>query len=103
MKWRLSRSDAVIGSLTLAALAYSAMQMMVVPALPAVQDSLGASPAQTAWVITAFLISTAVSTPIAGRLGDLFGKERVLVAVLVVFCVGSVIGALAPNLALLVV
>jgi MFS family permease len=103
MERRLSGPDAVIGSLTLAALAYSTMQMMVVPALPAIQDALGATPDQTAWVISAFLISTAVSTPIAGRLGDLFGKERMLVAVLAVFCVGSVIGAVAPNLTLLVV
>jgi MFS family permease len=103
MERRLSRPDAVIGSLTLAALAYSTMQMMVVPALPAIQDALGATPDETAWVISAFLISTAVSTPIAGRLGDLFGKERMLVVVLGVFCLGSAIGAVAPNLTLLIV
>lgn len=92
-----------IASLTLAALSYSVMQMMVQPALPAIQASLGADPATTAWVISAFLLSTTVATPILGRLGDLFGKERVLVVALVVFAAGGVVGALAPSMGALVV
>lgn len=94
--------DRVVGSLTLAALAYATMQMMVVPALPAIQRDLGASPGDVAWLISAFLLSTAVATPVLGRLGDLYGKERVLIAVLALFACGSVVGGLARSLAALV-
>jgi EmrB/QacA subfamily drug resistance transporter len=92
----------VIASLTLAALSYSVMQMMVQPALPEMQRALGADPSATAWVISAFLLSTTVATPILGRLGDLFGKERVLIVSLVVFALGGVVGALAQSLGMLI-
>ena len=91
-----------IVSLTLAALSYSVMQMMVQPALPAIQAELGADPAATAWVISAFLLSTTVATPILGRLGDMFGKERVLIVALLVFAAGGVVGAFAPSMGALV-
>lgn len=92
----------VIASLTLAALSYSVMQMMVQPALPEMQRALGVDASATAWVISAFLLSTTVATPILGRLGDLFGKERVLVVALVVFAAGGVVGALASSLGMLI-
>ena len=93
----------MLASLTLAALAYAVMQMMVVPALPAIQRDLGASPDAVAWLVTAYLLSTAVSTPLLGRLGDRLGKGRVLVLALVVFMAGSLLGALSGSLGPLVV
>lgn len=78
------------------------MQMMVVPALPAIQRDLGASADAVAWLISAFLISTAISTPLLGRLGDRFGKGRVLIAALLVFTLGSLLGALAGTLETLI-
>jgi MFS family permease len=86
----------------LAALAYAVMQMMVVPALPAIQRDLGASSDAVAWLISAFLISTAVSTPLLGRLGDRFGKGRVLILALGIFTVGSLLGALSGSLGTLI-
>lgn len=97
------RSGPVIASLTLASLAYASMQMMVVPALPQIERDLGSDAGGVAWLISAFLLSTAVSTPVLGRLGDLYGKERMLVAVLAVFAAGSLLGALAPSLPVLIV
>jgi EmrB/QacA subfamily drug resistance transporter len=97
------RSGPVIASLTLASLAYASMQMMVVPALPHIERDLGSDAGGVAWLISAFLLSTAVSTPVLGRLGDLYGKERMLVAVLAVFAAGSLLGALAPSLPVLIV
>lgn len=96
------RSGATIASLTLAALAYAVMQMMVVPALPAIERDLGSGPGGVSWLISAFLLSTAIATPVLGRLGDMFGKERVLVGVLLVFAAGGLLGALAPSLELLI-
>jgi len=95
-------SGATIASLTLASLAYAVMQMMVVPALPAIERDLGTGPAGVSWLISAFLLSTAVATPVLGRLGDMYGKQRVLVVVLAVFAAGSALGALATSLPTLI-
>src|ERR687884_1214313 len=86
--------------LALAALSYALLQTMVAPALPAIQHELDASPTTVTWVLTVYLLSASVCTPILGRLGDMFGKERMLVAVLVLFALGSLISALSGNLAL---
>jgi EmrB/QacA subfamily drug resistance transporter len=53
-------------------------------------------------VLTAYLLSASVLTPILGRLGDMVGKRRVLLVVLMIFFAGTVLAALAPNLAVLV-
>ena len=65
--------------LTLAALAFALLQSMVAPALPEMQHALHTSPTGVSWILTAYLLTASVATPIAGRLGDMFGKERVLV------------------------
>jgi EmrB/QacA subfamily drug resistance transporter len=87
-----------LGILTLAATAYALQQTMVVPALPAFQEDLDASTTWVTWVLTGFLLSAAVLTPILGKLGDRFGKERLLVASLAIFFVGCVGCALAPDI-----
>jgi EmrB/QacA subfamily drug resistance transporter len=91
-----------LGVLSLAALAYALLQTMVAPALPEIQHELGASPSTVTWVLTVYLLSASVTTPILGRLGDIFGKERTLVAVLMLFALGSLIAALSDSLGLLV-
>jgi EmrB/QacA subfamily drug resistance transporter len=88
--------------LALAALAYALLQTMVAPALPEIQHELGATPTTVTWVLTVYLLSASVATPILGRLGDIFGKKRTLVAVLILFALGSLIAALSNSLALLV-
>ncbi|MEX2413529.1 MAG: MFS transporter, partial [Thermoleophilaceae bacterium] len=88
--------------LATAALAYSVSQTMVVPALPAIQDDLDVATSEVTWVLTVYLLSAAIATPIVGRLGDMFGKERMLVATLLVFGAGLVVAALSDSLAQLV-
>jgi MFS family permease len=100
---RLRAADAAILSLTAASLAYSTMQMMIVPALPAIQRDIGATADEVAWLVSAYLASTAVSAPLAGRCGDLFGRRRVLIAVLAVFSCGGLLGVFAPSVEVLVV
>src|SRR6187455_1159215 len=94
--------NVTLAVLALAALSYALLQTMVAPALPEIQHELGATPTTVTWVLTVYLLSASVSTPILGRLGDMFGKERVLFLVLVMFAIGSVIAALSNSLALLV-
>ena len=95
------RERALLAVLAVAALVYSLMQSLVVPAMPAIQHSLGVSADTAGWAVTAFLLSSAVATPIAGRLGDMFGKGRVLVAVLVIVCAGTLLCTIPSLPALL--
>ena len=87
-----------LGVLTFAATAYAMQQTMVVPALPELQRELDASTTWVTWVLTGFLLSAAVLTPILGKLGDRFGKERLLVVSLGVFLVGCIGCAAAPDI-----
>ena len=87
-----------LGILTLAGAAFSLQQTMVFPALGTFQDEFGASTAWTTWVLTGFLVSGAVLTPILGRLGDQFGKERLLLISLMLFLFGCLGAAFAWNL-----
>jgi EmrB/QacA subfamily drug resistance transporter len=91
-----------LGVLALAALAYALLQTMVAPALPEIQRDLGVSTTAVTWVLTVYLLTASVATPILGRLGDIFGKERTLVVVLGLFALGSLIAAPSHSLALLV-
>src|SRR4051812_35421191 len=91
-----------LGVLSLAALSYALLQTMVAPALPAIQHELGASTTAVTWVLTVYLLTASVATPILGRVGDMFGKERTLVGVLCLFAVGSLISALSHSIGLLI-
>jgi EmrB/QacA subfamily drug resistance transporter len=75
---------------------------LVVPALPEIQNSLHTSGSAVAWVLTAYLLSASVATPIIGRLGDMYGKERLLMLVLLMLAFGTFISAVASSLWLMV-
>jgi EmrB/QacA subfamily drug resistance transporter len=81
---------------------YTVQQTLVYPSLAALQRDLHTTTAWAAWVITGFLLTGAVSTPLSGKVGDQYGKKRALVAVLVLFFLGSVGAALAPNIWVLI-
>jgi EmrB/QacA subfamily drug resistance transporter len=90
--------NVTLAILTLAGAAFSLQQTMVFPALGAFQEAFGSSTAWTTWVLTGFLVSGAVLTPILGRLGDQFGKERLLLISLGLFLAGCLGAAFAWNL-----
>jgi len=96
------RPTVVIGVLASCGLAVSLMQTLVVPLLPQFPQLLSASPATVAWLVTATLVSAAVCAPVMGRLGDMYGKRRILLAGLGIVTVGSVLGAVAPNVGVLI-
>jgi EmrB/QacA subfamily drug resistance transporter len=84
------------------ALAYALAQTMVAPALPDIQHSLHTSTTSVTWVLTVYLLTASVATPIVGRLGDMFGKERMLLVTLVFFASGSLVAALSHSIGVLV-
>jgi len=78
-------------------------QTTVIPALGEMQRELGASASGIAWMVTAYLLVASIATPIFGRLGDMFGKQRLLAISLALFAVGSVVCAFADSLNLMIV
>jgi EmrB/QacA subfamily drug resistance transporter len=91
-----------LGVLVIGALAYALSQTLVAPALPEIQRVLHTSTSTVTFVLTAYLLTASVATPIVGRLGDMFGKERMLVATLLVFGAGSLVAALSHSIGMLI-
>ena len=89
--------------LAVAAVAYALLQSLVAPALLTIQEDLHTTTAGAAWILTAYLLSASVLTPIAGRLGDMYGKKRVMVAVLVVLALGTALAGLATTIGTMIV
>jgi EmrB/QacA subfamily drug resistance transporter len=78
------------------------LQSRVAPALPDIQRNLHTSVNGVSWVLTAYLLSASIATPVLGRLGDMYGKARLLVVVLVLLCVATVVSALATTLSVMI-
>src|SRR6478735_1251058 len=74
------------------------MQTLVIPIQTELPEFLNTTPSNAAWVVTATLLGAAVAMPIAGRLADLFGKQRVLVGSSVLLFAGSLTCALSSTL-----
>ena len=92
-----------LGVLALSAFGYILLQSMVLPALPEIGKALHTSQDTVAWVLTAYLVSASVATPVLGRLGDMFGKKKVLLIVLVLLVSGSVLAALTSSIAVMLI
>jgi EmrB/QacA subfamily drug resistance transporter len=92
----------ILAVLSLGGISYALLQSLVVPALPEIQRSLHTSESAVGWVLTAFLLSASVATPIIGRLGDMYGKERLLMLVLLMLALGTLISAVASSLSLMI-
>lgn len=89
--------------LALAGTSYSLLQSLVAPALPDLQHALHTSESSVSWILTSYLLSASIATPVLGRLGDVYGKERLLAIVLVLLCAGTVVSAIASSLAVMLV
>ena len=92
----------VLVVLLMAGVSFALSQTLVIPALPDISQSVHASPAAASWILSGFLLSASISTPIVGKLGDVYGKGRVLTLTLLVFSAGGVVCALAHSIALLI-
>jgi EmrB/QacA subfamily drug resistance transporter len=89
--------------LALAGTSYSLLQSLVAPALPNIEHALHTSENSVSWVLTSYLLSASVATPLIGRLGDMYGKERLLMIVLALLSAGTLVSAIASSLPLMLV
>jgi MFS family permease len=98
---RLSRTPpkwAIVAVLAFAGLCASFMFTLVVPLQAELPQLLNASREDTTWVVTITLLVAAVATPISGRLGDMYGKRRVVIVLLTLLVIGSLIAALSGSI-----
>ncbi|HEY5194279.1 MAG TPA: MFS transporter [Solirubrobacteraceae bacterium] len=93
----------ILAVLSLGGLAYAMLSSAVIPALPTMQDALHTSETGITWLLTAYLLAASVGTAILGRLGDMYGKERLLLLTLVILAGGTLLAAVSSSLGLIIV
>lgn len=94
--------NVTLAVLALGGLTYAMLSSLVIPALPTMQHQLHTSETGIAWLLTGYLLAASVGTAIIGRLGDIYGKERLLLWTLVVLGFGTLLAAVAGSLPLLI-
>ncbi len=82
--------------------AYALLQSLVTPVLHTIQIDLHTTQNTVTWVLTAYLLSASIFTPILGRVGDMVGKERMMVATLAALALGSAMAGMAHSIQLLI-
>ncbi|MFF9851454.1 MFS transporter [Streptomyces litmocidini] len=97
-----ARSRFVVPVLAFCGMVVAVMQTLVVPLLPHVPELTGASAGAAGWLVTVTLLTGAVFTPVLGRVGDMYGKRRVLLASLGVLALGSVLCAVSSDIGVLI-
>ncbi|HEX4564033.1 MAG TPA: MFS transporter [Solirubrobacteraceae bacterium] len=90
--------NVILAVLGVASIAYAVLSSAVVPALPTIQHALHTTETGVTWLLTAYLLAASVGTSIVGRLGDMYGKERLLLMTLLVLIAGTLLGALSNSL-----
>jgi EmrB/QacA subfamily drug resistance transporter len=90
--------NVILAVTALAGMSYSMLSSAVIPALPSIQHSLHTTETGVTWLLTGYLLSASVATSILGRLGDMYGKERLLVLTLVILAAGTIVSALSTSL-----
>jgi EmrB/QacA subfamily drug resistance transporter len=91
----------IFSALMLVLLLASLDQTIVSTALPTIVGDLGGV-SKLSWVVTAYLLASTISGPLYGKLGDLYGRKRVLQTAIVIFLVGSTLCGVAQNMAELI-
>ncbi|MFM9447949.1 MFS transporter [Streptomyces acidiscabies] len=97
------RVNLVVAVLAFGGITVSLMQTLVIPIVPELPKLLDASASDATWAVTATLLAAAVATPVMGRLGDMYGKRRMLLVSLVTLVAGSVVAALSDALVPMIV
>jgi EmrB/QacA subfamily drug resistance transporter len=92
----------IVAGIMLAMFLSALEQTIVAPALPTIGRALG-NVELLSWVVTGYLISTTVVTPLFGKLSDIYGRRRMMLVSIGVFILGSVACALAPSMEALIV
>ncbi len=89
--------------LVTAVVSYALLQALVIPVLSTLETELHTTQSTVTWVLTAYLLSASIATPIMGRLGDMYGKRRMLVITMGFLVLGCLIAGLAGTIGVMIV
>lgn len=99
---RRSHYGVTFAVLAVAVGSFALVQSMTIPVIAQIEAHFGTNQSTATWVLTAYLLSASVATPIIGRIGDAIGKERMLVAALAALSIGSFVAAVAPTIEVMI-
>ena len=77
-------------------------ETMLLPAISDIISDFDISYSTSSWILTAYLISGAVMTPIAGKLSDIYGRKKMVLVIFIIYIIGIAIGGLSTNIYTLV-
>ncbi|MBF6328612.1 MFS transporter [Nocardia transvalensis] len=98
-----ARRIGAMTALALGVLSYGLMQTMLVPAIGVLQQAMHTGATGAAWaVLSAPLLASAILTPLVGRLGDHYGRRRMLLVVLTLYLGATLVALAAPNIGVLI-
>ena len=97
--------DAWVSLIILSSIALITMygETMLLPAIPDLVSEFKISYNTSSWILTAYLITGAVMTPIVGKLSDIYGKKKVLIVIMVVYFIGTLLGGLSTDIVLMII
>ncbi|MGV9214357.1 MFS transporter [Micromonospora sp. RB23] len=95
--------NATFAVLAASVVAYTLMQSLLTPVLATMVTVLHTTQSTVTWVLTAYLLSASIFTPIMGRAGDLLGRRGVLVSALLALSLGSLLAAIATNITVMII
>jgi MFS family permease len=78
-------------------------ETMLIPAIPDLIRDFHVSYSMSSWILTAYLVSGAVMTPIAGKLSDIYGRKKILLIIMVIYAVGVCLAGFSPNVSFMLV
>jgi MFS family permease len=78
-------------------------ETMLIPAIPDLIKDFSVSYSMSSWILTAYLVSGAVMTPIAGKLSDIYGRKRILLVIMVIYATGVCLAGFSSNIFLMLV
>ncbi|MFJ3800053.1 MFS transporter [Streptomyces sp. NPDC090088] len=97
-----ARSRLMVGVLAFCVLIVAVMQTLVIPLLPHVPALTHSTPTAASWLVTVTLLTGCVCTPVFGRIGDMYGKRKIVLTSMCLLTVGSVLCAVSSQIALLI-
>src|ERR1700709_2692135 len=100
---RRAHHQVTFAVLTAGVIAFALLQSLVTPVLPTLERALHTDQSDVTWVLTSYLLSASIFTPILGRLGEMTGKKRMFVVALTGLALGCLLAALATNLTLMII
>ena len=78
-------------------------ETMLVPAIPTLIKDFNISYSTSSWILTIYLLTGAVMTPIAGKLSDIYGKKKVLLVIMIIYAAGVPIAGLSTNISTMII